>query len=246
MSNVERNTGSIILFFVILLVIGIGGYFVIKNVTNKHGDNNNNNNNTNVEVKSIKKDDNKDFVYFINEDVLSLPNDLKYKDIVININNDDASKLEKELNDKMASIKNNVTRIKDANVDTTNMVLEDDIYEAEMIDYTIAISSDYLSITVNDYIYRLETEATDAKLSYYVFDLSTGKLLTNRDILNKEGKTDQDIRAKIRDYVKNDEGVDIDATLNQEYSLSISDTGKIIINTVVKTGSVDYSVSIEM
>ena len=246
MSNVERNTGSIILFFVILLVIGVGGYFVIKNVTNKHGDNNNNNNNTNVEVKSIKKDDNKDFVYFVNEDVLSLPNDLKYKDIVININDDDASKLEKELNDKMASIKNNVTRIKDANVDTTNMVLEDDIYEAEMIDYTIATSSDYLSITVNNYIYRLETEATDAKLSYYVFDLSTGKLLTNRDILNKEGKTDQDIRAKIRDYVKNDEGVDIDATLNQEYSLSISDTGKIIINTVVKTGSVDYSVSIEM
>lgn len=244
MSNVERNTGSIILFFVILLVIGIGGYFVIKNVTNK--DNEQNNDNTNVEIKSIKKDDKKDFVYFINEDVLSVHNDLKYKDIVININSDDASKLEKELNDKMASIKNNVTRIKDANVDTTNMVLEDDIYEAEMIDYTIATSSDYLSITVNDYIYRLETEATDAKLSYYVFDLSTGKLLTNRDILNKEGKTDQDIRAKIRDYVKNDEGVDIDATLNREYSLSISDTGKIIINTVVKTGSVDYSVSIEM
>ena len=245
MNREERNAGSIILFIVILIAIIIGGYFGIKYITNKN-DNDNQNNNSNVEVKSIKKDDSKEFVYFINEEVLSLPNELKYKDIVININTDDASRIEKELNDKMASIKNNVTKIKDANIDTTGMVLEDDIYEAEMIDYTIATSSDYLSISVNNYVYKLETEANNAKLSYYVFDLSTGKLLTNRDILNKESKTDQDIRAKIREYIKDDEGVDIDATLNQEYSLSISSAGKIIINTIVKTGIVDYSVSIEM
>ena len=244
MNRVEKNASSIIIFVIILLAIIVGGYFAIKKISNK--DNNQENNTSNVEIKSIKKDDNKEFVYFINEEVLSVHNELKFKDIVININSDDASKLEKELNDKMASIKKNVVRIKDANVDTTGMVLEDDIYEAEMIDYTVSTSSDYLSITVNNYTYKLETEANNAKLSYYVFDLSTGKLLTNRDILNKEKITDQDVRAKIRDYVKNDEGVDIDATLNQEYSLSISDTGKIIINTVVKTGIVDYSVSIDM
>ena len=245
MNRVERNAGSIILFLVILLVIIVGGFFAIKKISERNNDNQYNNN-SNVEVKSIKKDEKKDFVYFINESVLSVKKELKYKDIVININSDDASKIEKELNDKMASIKNNVTKIKDANIDTTGMVLDDDIYEAEMIDYTIATSSDYLSITVNNYIYKLETEATNAKLSYYVFDLSTGKLLSNRDILNKEGKTDQEIRAKIREYIKDDEGVDIDATLNQEYSLSISDSGKLIINTIVKTGIVDYSVSIEM
>ena len=243
MNRVEKNAGSIIIFMIILLAITIGGYFAIKNITQK---NNNQDNNTNVEVKSIKKDDSKDFVYFINEEVLSEKKELKYKDIVININSDDASRVEKDLNDKMSSIKNNVKRIKDVNIDTTGMKLDDDIYEAEMIDYTVATSTDYLSLTVNDYVYKLETEATNAKLSYYVFDLSTGKLLTNRDILNKENKTDQDVRARIREYIKNDAGVDIDATLNQEYSLTISETGKIIINTIVKTGSVDYSVSIEM
>ena len=243
MNRVEKNVGSILLFVIILLGITIGGYFAIKKITEK---NDNQNNNTNVEIKSIKKDDSKDFTYFINEEVLSVKKELKYKDIVININSDDASKLEKELNDNMASIKNNVKKISDVDIDTTGMVLDDDIYEAEMIDYVISTSTDYLSITVNDYIYKLETEASNAKLSYYVFDLSTGKLLSNRDILNKEKKTDQDVRSKIRDYVKNDEGVDIDATLNQEYNLSISDNGKVIINTVVKTNSVDYNVSIEM
>ena len=244
MNRVERNASSILIFTLILLVITIGGYFAIKKITNKN--NNQNNNNQNVIIKSIKKDDNKDFVYYINESVLSAKKELKYKDIVININSDDASKVEKELNDKMASIKNNVTKIKDANIDTSNMVLEDDIYEAEMIDYITSITSDYLSITVNNYIYNLQEEATNAKLAYYVFDLSTGKLLTNRDILNKENKTDQDIRAKIREYVKNDEGVDIDATLNQEYHLSIADNGRVIINTIVKTNNIDYSVSIEI
>ena len=242
MNRVEKNASSIIIFFMILLLITIGGYFAIKKITTKD---NNQNNTGNVEVKSIKKDDSKDFVYFINEEVLSEKKELKYKDIVININSEDASRIEKELNDKMKSIKNNKTVVSDSS-STSKGKVEERIEEAEMIDYIIATSTDYLSITVNDYIYKDETEAINSKLNYYVFDLSTGKLLTNRDILNKENKTDQEIRAKIRDYIKNDEGVDIDATLNQEYSLSISDSGKIIINTIVKTGIIDYSVSIEM
>ena len=64
--------------------------------------------------------------------------------------------------------------------------------------------------------------------------------------MNKEGKTDQEIRSKIREYVSGDENVDIDATLNHEYNLSISKTGKIVINTTVKTNGLDYSVSIEI
>ena len=243
MNKVEKNASSIVIFMIILLVITIGGYFAIKKITDKD---NNQNNNNNVEVKSIKKDDSKDFVYFINEEILSVKDELKYKDIVININSDDANRVEKELNDNMASIKTNVTKVTEVDDGTKGKKIEEYVESAEMIDYVTAVSTDYLSITVNEYLFKADTEAINSKLTYYVFDLFTGKLLTNRDILNKENKTDQDIRAKIREYVKNDEGVDIDATLNQEYNLSISDTGKIIINTIVKTNSVDYSVSIEM
>ena len=241
MNKEEKNLGSIILFIIILLIIGVGGYFIISKINNKED-----NINEPVEIKSIKKDESKDFVYFINEQVLSEHNELTYKDIVININTEDATKVENNLNNQMASIKNNVTKISETDIDTTNMVLEDDIYEAEMIDYDIVQTSNYLSISVNNYVYRLETEATNSKLEYYVFDLATGKLLSNRDILTKEEKTDLDIRTKIREYISNDEEVDIDATLNQEYSLSISKRGKIIINTVVKTDTLNYNVSIEM
>lgn len=241
MNKNEKNLGSIILFIIVLLVIGVGGYFVINHINNKEE-----NTSTKVEVKSIKKDDSKDFVYFINEQELSKINELKYKDIKINIDTNDASKVETDLNNNMNQIKNNVKKVSEVEIDTTNMNLEDDIYEAEMIDYDIIQTSSYLSINVNDYIYKLGEEATNSKLSYYVFDLSTGKLLSNRDILNKEGKTDLDVRTKIREYVKDDEDVDIDATLNQDYSLSISKNGKVVINTVVKTSTLNYNVSIEM
>ena len=64
--------------------------------------------------------------------------------------------------------------------------------------------------------------------------------------MKNENVTDQEIRSKIRSYINNDADVDIDATLSKEYKLSISKTGKIIINTVVKTSELDYNVSIEM
>lgn len=243
MNKYERNIGSVVIFIIILLVIGVGGYFLITNLPKKD---NNTNNNTN-ETKSIKKEIDKDYVYFINEEFLNKKYELKYKDIVININSDDATKVEKELNDQMASIKNNVTKVSDVEgLDTTNLDEADDIYEAEMVDYEVVETDKYISITANDYIFKLETEAVNSKLTYYVFDLQSGKLLSNRDILNKEGKTDQEIRSKIREYVSGDENVDIDATLNHEYNLSISKTGKIVINTTVKTNGLDYSVSIEI
>ena len=60
MNKEERNVGSIILFIIILLIIAIGGFFAIKKINDKENDKPNDP----VEVKSIKKDNDKDFVYF--------------------------------------------------------------------------------------------------------------------------------------------------------------------------------------
>ena len=244
MNREDRNIGSVILFIIILIVIAVGGYFLIKTLPKAKDDNNSIANN---EVKSIKIDDDKDYVYFINEEFLNKKNELKYKDIKINFNTEDASNLEKTLNEQMASIKKNVTKTSDVEgLDLTNIDDNDDIYEAEMIDYDVVETDKYVSISVNDYIFKLETEATNSKLSYYVFDISNGKLLNTRDILNKEGKTDQEVRVKIREYISGDDNVDIDATLNHNYSISIGKNGKLIVNTLVKTSESDYNVSIEL
>ena len=243
MNSEEKNLSGIILFIIIILVIGIGGFFLITHKNNNKQENNN------TEEKSIKIDENKSYIYFTNEIILSEHNELVYKDININMNSNDAKELQTTLNNQMNAIKNNVIKIEDANVNIDKSLVEDGIYEAEMIDYIVNESNKYVSLTVHNYIYRAlddENENSTSKFNYYVFDIKTGKLLENKDILVKENITDQEIRSKIRNYLKDDDSVDIDATLNTNYYLTITKNGKIVINTLVKTNNNDYNVSIEM
>ncbi|MBR1417260.1 MAG: hypothetical protein IJ572_05555 [Bacilli bacterium] len=228
MNREEKNIGSIILFIVIVLAIGFGGYYLISNKTSSQ--NKSNDYKSGTEIKKIKIDDSKNYVYFTNEYMLDNHEDLVYKDIIININSTDAKNLQEKLNKEMASIK-------------VNSIPDDE--KIEMIEYNVVETSKYLSLTVNKYFFE-DNEATNSSLDYYVFDLSSGNILANRDIMKNENVTDQEIRSKIRSYINNDADVDIDATLSKEYKLSISKTGKIIINTVVKTSELDYNVSIEM
>jgi len=241
MNREEKNIGSIIIFIVIILVIAFGGYYLINNKTEENEVIEDN------QSTSIKIDDSKDYIYFTNEESLSKHESLNYKDINININSDDAKKLQDELNNQMNEIKNNVIKISDnKELNISSDLLQDDIYEAEMIDYVVTLSDNYLSLEVNNYIYRFGEGAIDSFIKYYVFDLSSGNLLSNRDILSKENISDQQIRSTIREYVSDDESVDIDATLASDYSITVSAENKIIINATIKTSDGEYIVNIEM
>ena len=64
--------------------------------------------------------------------------------------------------------------------------------------------------------------------------------------MKKENITDQQIRTKIRNYINNDENVDIDVTLNNPYYLTINKNGSIRLNFLVNRDNINYNVSIEM
>lgn len=235
MNREERNIGSIIIFISIIIIIGVGGHYLISKNINKP-QNNNNNNNT---ISSIKIDDKKSYIYFTNEVVYDEHENIVYKDININIDTAEAIKLQEKLNQETATIKNEIQKDE-----------KGEVTFAKLIEYSVAETSKYVSLTVNNYVYKADSSedetVDDSKLTYYVFDIESGHILSNRDILKKENVTDQDVRAKIREYINNDENVDIDATLNNDYYLSISKTGKIVINTIVKSSNSNYNVSIEM
>ena len=232
MNREEKNTGSIIVFITIIAILLGGGLYLIthKDIYLKPQEEV-----KEEEKKSIKILDDKDYIYFTNVEVLDENNSLEYKTINININSNDAKDLQEELNNNMSSIKDSL--LKD----------ENGIVSTDMINYEYNLTSKYISLNVTTFSYlRNEEQLTKSIVKYYVFDVENGKLLSNRDILKKEKLTDQEIRVKIRDYIKNDEDVDIDETLNRDYNLSISKDEKVIINTVVKTSNMDYNVSIEM
>ncbi len=241
MNKEEKNFGSFLIFIIIIVLIIVGGYFLINNKKKEVNVNNNSNEQT---KNNIKIDENKDYIYFSNEKLLSDELELKYKDINININSNDAKKLQDDLNANMNNIRDKVVKASNMDLNIPKEIIVDDIYSAEMIDYNYNITTKYLSLEVNSYKYVVEERASNAVLSYYVFDLDNGKLLSNHDILSNEKISEQDIRSKIRREISNDENVDIDATLNGEYELSFDKSGKLVINTIVKTSEGNYTVNI--
>ena len=233
MNREETNTPSIIVFVTIIAILLGGGFYLIthKDIYLKDKEE------VKVEEKkSIKILEDSDYIYYSNLETIDEHNSLEYKTININIDSVDARELQETLNNNMSAIRESLVRDAEGNV-----------VSCDMISYDYNVTSKYISLNVTTFSYlQNEEQLTKSIVDHYVFDIETGKILNTRDILKKENLTDQEIRVKIRDYIKDDAEVDIDATLNSEYSLSISKDEKVVINTVVKTTNMDYNVSIEM
>jgi hypothetical protein len=233
MNREDTNMPSIIVFVTIIAVLLGGGFYLIthKDIYLKDKEE------VKVEEKkSIKILEDSDYIYYSNLETIDEHNSLEYKTININIDSVDARELQETLNNNMSAIRDSLIRDDEGNV-----------VSCDMISYDYNVTSKYISLNVTTFSYlQNEEQLTKSIVNHYVFDIETGKILNTRDILKKENLTDQEIRVKIRDYIKDDADVDIDATLNSEYSLSISKDEKVVINTVVKNANMDYNVSIEM
>ena len=233
MNREDSNTPSIIVFVTIIAILLGGGFYLIthKDIYLKDKEE------VKVEEKkSIKIIEDSDYIYYSNLETIDEHNSLEYKTININIDSIDAKELQETLNNNMSAIRDSLIRDENGNV-----------VSCDMISYDYNVTSKYVSLNVTTFSYlQNEEQLTKSIVNHYVFDIETGKILNTRDILKKENLTDQEIRVKIRDYIKDDAEVDIDATLNSEYSLSISKDEKVVINTVVKNANMDYNVSIEM
>ncbi|MBE6158765.1 MAG: hypothetical protein E7159_02955 [Firmicutes bacterium] len=233
MNREDTNMPSIIVFVTIIAILLGGGFYLIthKDIYLKDKEE------VKVEEKkSIKILEDSDYIYYSNLETIDEHNSLEYKTININIDSVDAKELQETLNNNMSAIRDSLIRDAEGNV-----------VSCDMISYDYNVTSKYISLNVTTFSYlQNEEQLTKSIVNHYVFDIETGKILNTRDILKKENLTDQEIRVKIREYIKDDTEVDIDATLNSEYSLSIIKDEKVVINTVVKNANMDYNVSIEM
>lgn len=243
MDKIEKNYSSFIIFILVIVIICVGGYYLIKYQNNNHDDKVFNNNQSDTEVKI---DDSKDYIYFTNEEKISDSFSVTYKDININLNNNDAIKLQDELNDKMSKAKESIVKKNETDEATDSDDVHDDIYSANIIEYKVYETSKFLSLIVSSYTYNANNVNSDPSNLYYVFDLTNGNIADNNSILKEYNITDQEVRTKIRDYLNTVEESDIDEVLNEPYYLVVADNGKVMINFVVKTTSFNYNESIEM
>ncbi|MBQ8659378.1 MAG: lipoprotein [Bacilli bacterium] len=198
----------IILFCLLLLVTGCN-----KKVENKEEDNSNQ-----VEVIFPEKiDKSKDYVYFndYKEYYLSDGSIYKLQIPIINYSGESASNVNLEIKTFINnSIKNNIVN---NNVLSTGNVIKYSYYESDK----------YFTLIVN-YTYMVDSVFGESKDYVYVFNLDSGKLLNNDEILELSGNDNLDVLLRNK-IISEDIEFTIMTIKNNGYSLYFNDREELCI-----------------
>lgn len=241
-------------FFIVILVI-IGSVILYKNSNLSFDKENSSSTQINLNEKK-KKDREKEFVYYTLEETVSTNLDLKYKKANINIDSDDAVEVNEELDKSYDEVLSSIKKSNDTDVICEN---GSDIYAALSLDYAVYTYNNYLTLLITENQYSCITDIFEPySIKTYTFDIKTGKLITNEELINEYGITYTEILNKIEYQLKSQqtiidevENINISETLNklkanETYAIYISETKKLVVKYIVKTNSVDYNDVIEL
>jgi len=207
------------------------------------------------EVTSYKIDKDKDYIYYINEEVISEKAEIFYKDVVINLNTQEV--LTKTLEKENKVYKSTILYIKDKPSLNKDLIVynKDGLYALNFREYKTYEFEEYVSLVINDYNYTCFDDTTFDKTKSYVFNVNNGSLMTEDEILKMYNQTLDNIKEDIRIYLETEqttvdevELIKIYETLENftNYSLYINDYGKLYISYLVKTSQVDYNEIMEV
>jgi len=252
----KNNIIGSILFVILVLFLGIGGFFFTKHVT-KDDDTTINKVEESKITEEHKIDKEKDYIYFTDEKFISMEPDITYKDVVINLKT--AETINRTLKNELNEIRNSVKYIKDNKLDPTREIMyEDEIYSASERNYENFEYKEYVSLLVKDYDFNCYDGSLLKKISSYVFNVSTGKLLLTNDLMDMYHINMDEVKISIREKLEKDQIIEeelelikIDETINgldnqANYALYIDKYGDLNISYIVKTNQVDYNENMKL
>jgi len=222
-----KNKLGLWMFIIIILGFAIGGYFFTQNIIKDYDSTKEN---KEAKKTDYKIDKDKDYIYFINEEVISEKAEIFYRDVVINLSTQET--LTETLKKENRIYKNTIKYIKDTEVLEDIIVYnKDGLYALNFREYTVYEFEEYISLVVDDYNYTCFDDTTFAKTKSYIFNIKNGKLLTENEILKLYNKNMNKIKEQIKEYLNeeqtvfdNEELIKIDETINDfnNYSLYIN------------------------
>ena len=241
-------------FFLIVLTLAIGGYFLTNYLL--YEEKNNKEKNNNEENISYKIEEAKDYIYFENEEEIIDEDGVSvfYKDVIINIKGQEAltETLEKEKN----IFKNNIKYLSDIEILSDELITYNynNIYALTFREYKVYEYNKYISLVIDDHNYSCFDLNTFIGTKSYIFDIEKGILITNEELLDLYNTNIDLIKDKIRtkltetqQVVDDVELINIDDTINNlNYSLFINEYGRLFISYLVKTTQVDYNEIMEV
>jgi len=257
MNDSSRNIIGGITFFLIVIILAVGGFFLTKYLTKDEIEETSTNDVTiNYEHKVNKE---KEFIYYENENFISMEPDITYKDVIINL--DVAETINQTLKSELDEIRNSVKYIKDNELDPNREIMyEDEIYSAKERNYESFEYKNYISLLVKDYEFTCYEGSLLTELRSFVYNTQTGKMILPNDLFELYKINIDIIKEKVRTKLNDSQIVDtetnvelilIDETVNglddsKNFALYIDKYGDLYISFIVKTNEVDYNENIKL
>lgn len=251
----ENNSyiGFALFFFLIAILVAIGSFILYFNKINF----NNDQDDTNLEVKlsdKLKENKQEDFIYFTAIENISTQNSLTYKKANINLKSDDAESVNEKLDDMYNKA---LTSVKKANNEENICNNSSEIYEAAILDYASYSYNKYITLLITENLYNCTDEIEKpSKVTSYTFDTTTGKLISQEDLLKLFNLTYTEALQIIEEHLESLSSTDennilVDETMNklkenETYTIFISETNHLAVKYIVKTNSIDYNDTIEL
>ena len=211
-----------------------------------------------VKHENKKVDQTKDFIYYEEEEVISQELSFVYKYPVVNLNSEDARKVTAIIKDLVDQKKASLLRI-DAKPEDVSCTTSTDIYQAEIVDFGVFSYENYITLVVYVSPYSCESGlSTIVEMQSYIFDVTTGELVSNEELLKKYRTTLAEVKLLIREdlmenqtYVEGIPYILIDETItsfkeNVNTILYMDESGELVMKYVVKTNGVDYNDTISI
>lgn len=249
MENRTRNIVMSLLFLLFIIFLLVGGYIYIKNLTNDNKKTvGNKEQEKNIDYRLDKE---KEYIYFENEEIISVDPEITFSDIVLNI--EGAEIITSSLKTEMDEIRKSVVKLNDTNKDQEKTLLyaDTDIYSANERIYELHKSKDYYSVIIADLDFNCYSDFLIKSVKGYVIDIKNGKILTNEELLNKYNLSLDDIKMRVSSKLDETQTTSEDGTevINKEetlntlfdsYALYI-DGSDLYISFIVKSNFVNYN-----
>ena len=240
----EHNGIKFGIFGILVLVIAIGGFVLMRQSEDLGKEDNNTNKEVENKRNDIRIDKDKDYIYFSDYEVYEEKLDIDFEKV--NINFKDDHNIAKTLNDENASFKAGIKKENDE---------EDAPYDklsyAQYSKYEIYTYGDYVTLLVKYYTYTTENFISFTSSKAYVFNITSGALVSNDELMKAYNIDAASINAKVKDFVagqdllKEGEKLDADASVNasggNNLVLYVDKLGNLNASILVKSDKKDYN-----
>ncbi len=247
-----KNKFGAILFGLFVIFLAVGGFFYTRYTITEMKDDNKK---EKEEYQSFKVEEDKDYIYYKDEETISEEGEIYYKNVVINLQTQDV--LNETLEKENKIYKENIRYIKDGDLLSSELKKYDydNIYSLMFREYKNYEYNNYVSLVANDYNFSCFDDITFNKTKGYVFDVRTGEIVKEEDLLYEYHLTMDEVKAIMKTYLEGKQSsvdgtdvIKIDETLNElnNYSFYVNNYGHLCITYLVKTTQVDYNEDMEV